>query len=305
MEFQQLRYFLSVLEEGSFSKAAARHRISQQGISKSIARLEQELGVELLRRVGRQVEPTEAGAMLAEHAETVSAQTNQFQRTLDEVMGRSAGHLRIGSGPTAAVGIVADVVKRMLRDQPKLKVTVSGGTTRSMTPLLRRGELDAFVSVIVHRATDPLLAVEELYSERTIVVARAGHPLSSQTTVKLADTLDYPWLAGSGMDHWGDLVRRSYFNEGLRPPVAMIQTSSVSFTRAIIANTDHLCVLPEHLVRIELELGLLTKINLETDGWRRPMALFYRRRTTRSKVVTTFVRSLRASAKRFNDMQST
>lgn len=296
MEFQQLRYFLSVLEEGGFSKAAVRHRISQQGISKSIARLEQELGAQLLRRVGRQIEPTDAGELLAEHAETVTAQTAQFHRKLDTAMGRSVGHLQIGSGPTAAVGIVAEVVQQMLHDQPKLKVTVSGGTTRSMTPLLRRGELDAFVSVVVHRATDPLLAVEELYAERTILVARAGHPLSSKPNVALADTLDYPWLAGSGMDHWGDLIRSSFVNAGLRPPVPRIQTSSVSFTRSIIAGTDHLCVLPEHLVQPELEAGYLEKIRVDTSDWARPMALFYRRSMTRTKVVDEFIRLLHVKA---------
>jgi DNA-binding transcriptional LysR family regulator len=296
MEFQQLQYFLSVLEEGSFSKAAVRHRISQQGVSKSIACLEQELGAQLLRRVGRQIEPTNAGAMLAEHAETVTAQTNQFQRQLDEAMGRSLGHLQIGSGPTAAVGIVADVVQQMLQDEPKLRVTVAGGTTRSMTPLLRRGELDGFVSVMVQKSSDPSLVVEELFSERTVLVARGGHPLSAKKNVTLADTLNYPWLAGSGMDHWGDLIRSSFVNAGLRPPAPKISTSSVSFARAITASTDHLCVLPEHLVRVDRNLGYLSIVDLETDEWRRPMALFYRRRPARSEAFATFVRILRANA---------
>lgn len=303
MELQQLRYFLSVLEEGSFSKAAAGHRISQQAVSKSIARLEQELGVQLVRRAGRQIEPTEVGTVLAEHAEIMAAETVQFQRKLNEMTGRSAGHLQIGSGPTAAVSIVADVVQRMLHEQPKLKVTVSGGTTRSMTPLLRRGELDAFVSILVQQAPDPLLAVEKLFSERTLLVARADHPLSSLETVALEQTLEFPWLFGSGMEHWGDLVRNSFVTNGLRPPKPGMRTSSVSFSRAILSTTDHLCVLPEHLVKLDLDSGYLSAINLNVEDWRRPMALFYRRRMTRSKVVNTFIRILRNRATNYAQPQ--
>ena len=96
MELHQLRYFLTALEEGNFSKAAARHRLTQQAISKSIGRLEQEVGAKLFQRDGRQLRPTTAGAMLAEHAQVIDAETHQFQRHLDELTGASTGHGQSG-----------------------------------------------------------------------------------------------------------------------------------------------------------------------------------------------------------------
>lgn len=304
MELQPLRYFLSVLDTGSFSKAAAQHRVSQQAVSKSVARLEEQLGAELLRRVGRLLEPTEIGAVLAEHAQIMIAESHQFERKLNELTGRTVGHLQIGSSPTAAVSIVADVIHRMVKDEPRLRVTVSGGTTRSMSPQLKRGELDAFVGVLVQREPDPLLAVEELYPERTVLVARASHPLTHAASVSLPDSLGYPWLGGTGMEHWGDLVRSSFIDAGLSVPRPGLQTSSISFLRAMLVRTDSLAVLPVDLVRPEIEAGILAAVTIDGVVWQRPMALFYRRQMTRSKSVNRFIHDVRTLAATYGSSAS-
>ena len=75
MELHQLRYFLTTLNEGSFSSAADKHRLTQQAISKSISRLEQELGTKLFLRDGHQLKPTAVGKMLAKHAQMIDAES--------------------------------------------------------------------------------------------------------------------------------------------------------------------------------------------------------------------------------------
>ena len=102
MELHQLRYFLTTLNEGSFSSAADKHRLTQQAISKSISRLEQELGTKLFLRDGHQLKPTAVGKMLAKHAQMIDAESRRFQRHLGELLGSTAGELRIGAGSTAA-----------------------------------------------------------------------------------------------------------------------------------------------------------------------------------------------------------
>ncbi|HPF27657.1 MAG TPA: LysR family transcriptional regulator, partial [Steroidobacteraceae bacterium] len=130
MELHQLRYFLTTLDEGSFSRAAVKHRLTQQAISKSISRLEQELGTKLFLRDGRQIKPTAAGQMLAEHAQMIDAESHRFQRHLGELLGTTPGELQIGAGPTAARRLVAEAVQRLLDDRPEIRIAVSAGTTR-------------------------------------------------------------------------------------------------------------------------------------------------------------------------------
>jgi len=62
MELRQLEYLVAIVEEGSFTRAAARVRVAQPGVSAQIGRLERELGQRLLNRSGREVTPTTAGA---------------------------------------------------------------------------------------------------------------------------------------------------------------------------------------------------------------------------------------------------
>lgn len=297
MELHQLRYFLSALNEGNFSAAADKHRLTQQAISKSISRLEQELGARLFLREGHQLKPTAAGQLLAGHAQVMDAESRQFQRHLGELLGGNPAELQIGASPTAARGPVAETVRRLLDELPDVHVSVSGGTTRSMTPQLKRGDLDAFVGVLVQRKPDPQLQCEVIHREPTVLVARAGHPLASRRRVGLADTLNYPWLGGAGMDHWGDLVRSSFVAAGLKPPQPKIKTDSLPFAYGLLAATDYLAVMPAALVDLDVEAGRLAAIRTPVD-WSRPMALFYRDNWTQSAAVGAFVRTLRAVAKR-------
>lgn len=297
MELHQLRYFLTVLNEATFSGAADKHRLTQQAISKSISRLEQELGTKLFLREGHQLKPTAAGKLLAGHAQVMDAESRQFQRHLGELLGAAPAELQIGAGPTAARYLVAETMRHLLDDWADIHVSVTGGTTQSMTPLLKRGELDAFVSVLVQRKPDPQLQCEVVYSEPTVLVARAGHPLASRRRVGLADTLQFPWLGGAGMDHWGDLVRSSFVAAGLKPPRPRVKTDSLPFAYGLLATTDYLAVMPAALVQLDLDAGRLASISAPVD-WSRPVALFYRDSPGQSAAVSAFVTTLRSVAKR-------
>lgn len=297
MELHQLRYFLAALEEGSFTGAADKHRLTQQAISKSINRLEQELGVKLFLRDAHRLEPTDAGRMLAAHAQMMDAESRRFQRHLGELLGTAPGELRIGTGPTAARRLVARAVQRLVNDRPGLHVSVSAGTTRSMTPPLKRGELDVFVSVLAERSPDPQLKCHVLYREPTVLVGRVGHPLATRNGVGLADTLQFPWLGGAGMDHWGDLVRSSFVAAGLKPPVPRVKTDSLPFAYGLLADSDYLSVMPIALVQHDLDAGRIATIRAPVD-WSRPMALFYRDTSRQSPAVGAFVTILRSVARR-------
>lgn len=297
MELHQLRYFLTVLDEGSFSAAAARHRVTQQAVSKSISRLEQELGARLFLRDGNSLTLTPAGQLVAGHAQVMDAESRQLDRHLGELLGNAPPHLRVGAGPTAARHLVAETVQRLLRENPNIHVAVSSGTTHSMAPQLKRGELDAFVSVLVQRKPDPQLRCDVLYHEPSLLVARACHPLVRRRRVSLAETLQYPWLGGSGMDHWGDLVRSSFVGAGLKPPQPRVKTDSLPFAYGLLACTDYLAVMPAALVEVDVDSGRLASINVPVD-WSRPVALFYRDTPSRSVTVSAFISALRSVAAR-------
>ena len=102
MDLRQLRYFLAVVEHGSFPRAAAMTGRTQQALSKGILSLEQRLGARLFERGAREARPTPVGRLLLEHARAADEAVRSFEERLHELQTGEEGEVRIGTGPTGA-----------------------------------------------------------------------------------------------------------------------------------------------------------------------------------------------------------
>ena len=102
MEIHQLRYFIAVAEEGSFSRAAARERVAQPSLSQQIQKLEAEMDQRLFDRLTRSVVLTEAGKCLLEYARKILAEIADARRCVDELKQEVMGRLAVGAIPTIA-----------------------------------------------------------------------------------------------------------------------------------------------------------------------------------------------------------
>src|SRR5215470_6493098 len=96
MELRQLQYFVTVVEEANFTRAAARMHVAQPGVSAQIRQLERELGHELLDRGGRSVTVTEVGAAVLPFARAALAAVEGARLAVDELAGLVRGHVAFG-----------------------------------------------------------------------------------------------------------------------------------------------------------------------------------------------------------------
>src|SRR5260370_7215007 len=99
MEIHQLRYFVAVADEGSFSRAAAKVRVAQPSLSQQIRKLEAELGQPLFDRLPRSVVLTEAGRCLLEYARQILASIGDARRSVDELKGKIPADLAVDPIP--------------------------------------------------------------------------------------------------------------------------------------------------------------------------------------------------------------
>lgn len=284
MEFRQVRHFLSVVNQGSFSGAAASLGLTQQTLSKSISNLESELGVRLFDRDTRNLDLTSHGELLLQYAKNIDAEERQFRRHLDDILGIRSGHLRIGAGLTPGVHIIPEAVIRLKKKRKNLKITVIEGMAINLMPRLLRGELDIVVGVIANPIKDTIIHTEPLYDESLCLLASSQHPLGAKKKVDLEETLNFPWLVGWTTGGLDQAVSDSFAAIGLSPPAPKIETSSFTFARTMLMTTDYLAILPEHLFEMEVKTGALKALTLEVEPqrWKRPMAICYRRNSTRS-----------------------
>ena|SRR5437764_1494435 len=99
MEIHQLRYFVAVAEEGSFSRAAGKVRVAQPSLSQQIRKLEAEVGQPLFDRLPRSVVLTEAGRCLIDYARQILASIGDARRCVDELKGEVAGKVAVAQFP--------------------------------------------------------------------------------------------------------------------------------------------------------------------------------------------------------------
>ncbi|ANN18671.1 LysR family transcriptional regulator [Amycolatopsis orientalis] len=221
MELRLLRYFVAVVEERHFGRAAARLRMTQPPLSRAIQQLERDLGVVLLLRSAAGVEPTAAGNTLYAEA-----------RTLLDQAERARALVRAAAGPaTLTVGILADgagetgdlLAAAFRRRHPEVSIRFREADFTDPTTGLRAGLADVALTRSPFDETG--LSVRVLRSDPVGIVLHDGDPLAGRASVRLADVADRPWFQ---LPDGTDPVWREYWNGtvpvGGRPAGPVVRT---------------------------------------------------------------------------------
>jgi DNA-binding transcriptional LysR family regulator len=191
VELRQLENFLAVVEEGSFSAAAARQYMVQSSLSASLLALERELGTDLFTRGRRGAELTEAGRSLLEPAQAALQQVQRAQDTVAEVKGLLRGTVRIA---TMTAGMphafdICEAVGRFRVAHPGVEVQILPTDARSMIGLVADGQVDFAVTPRTD-SMSPRLHFEPLMRTRLSLICPTGHRLAGGRDVDPRDLVD-------------------------------------------------------------------------------------------------------------------
>lgn len=142
--YQQMKYFVAVVDEHNFTRAAANCNISQSAISQQIKELEAAVGVPLLKRQGRSFVVTPAGHYFYQHAQKILAQVADLLIGTRQVANQEAEAyvLRLGYLATFGTQEFLKAVADFSQEFPKVKVNVTSGTHEHLFELLRNGQID-------------------------------------------------------------------------------------------------------------------------------------------------------------------
>jgi DNA-binding transcriptional LysR family regulator len=143
MTIQQLQYFLATLEHGSFSAAADALHLAQPSLSEQVRRLEAELGVTLFARVGRGLQPTEAGLTLRDHAERVLEEVDGVREAVADVRELRGGVVTFGILGAARFYPASQIVADFRRAYPGVRVRLAGLNSADVADGIRAGDLEA------------------------------------------------------------------------------------------------------------------------------------------------------------------
>ncbi len=239
MELDQLRHFLRLAELSNFTKAAEANQLSQSALSRSIGRLEQELGQPLFERQSRKAVLTEAGHRLFERAKQILALIDNAKAEICD--DGQTGHLRIGAIPTIAPYLLPKLLQRFQRDHPKATLLVQEDTTDHLMKRLSNGEVDvAFAALPIEVR---YLHVEKLFDEELLLVLPNNHPLSKKNVIRIADLQSLPFILLSEA-HCLTEELLSFCRQKSFHPLSVERTSQLAMVQELVALNHGISFIP-------------------------------------------------------------
>ncbi len=239
MEFDQLRYFLKVAQRGNFTRAAEELGISQPAMSRSIQKLEDELGQPVFERQSRVVSLTDAGVLLQSRAQQVLTIIDDTKAEITD--DGESGRVRVGAIPTIAPYFLPTFLKQFASDFPKAHIVVQENTTDRLLKSCTQGEIDLAILALPIQAK--YLEIQELFEEELLLVLPPKHALVDKPQIRVSDIEPYPFVlldeAHCLSDNIVTFCRQRSFQ-----PVAVERTSQLAMVQELVSLAHGVSMIP-------------------------------------------------------------
>ncbi|QAX85251.1 LysR family transcriptional regulator [Pseudomonas sp. DTU12.3] len=239
MTLTQLEIFSLVAELRGFTLAAHRLGISQSAVSHALKSLEQELGVELLRRHQSSVELSDIGEQLLLRARAMLGLANTLRQEAADARGMKRGTLRIGSfGPTSSIKLLPGILQRYREAHPGIEVHIDEGPDRQVIQWLEERRIDVGFVVLPEERFDTFALIED----QMLALLPINHSLATRSALSLKDLCNDPFVlteAGSS-----ELVSRLFSAARLQPNIRF-RCSQLLSTLDTVSRGDAITVVAE------------------------------------------------------------
>jgi LysR family nitrogen assimilation transcriptional regulator len=225
MQFRQLRYFVKIVDAGSFSRAASVVHVAQPALSQQIAELEERLGVMLLQRSARGVRPTAAGEVLYREASTILHQLDQLPSAIRPSSGVPEGTVSLGFVSSLASKLVGGILEECRMSLPKVTIRVSDADSLGLESRIAAGSVD--LAILYDDEFTTALTRKPLFRQNLYVISL--EPLSGQTNViSLRRIAEMPLVLPGRTNGRRVLIERVFADAKLKPNVALEADSLAS-----------------------------------------------------------------------------
>lgn len=198
MEIKNLITFTKVAEEQSLSRAARLLGYAQSTVTMQMQQLEQELGVPLYERVGKQIRITQAGQELLSYAVPIIRMSQEALKIGRGASGMAAGTLRLGVLEALVGGQLARQADDYLEVNPQVKLDIQVSTdSKALLNLLRHNRIDLLLTLDYPITDSDLAHAVEAVPEQVRFYAAEGHPLCRRSALLLEEILAYPLIRGA------------------------------------------------------------------------------------------------------------
>jgi LysR family transcriptional regulator, transcription activator of glutamate synthase operon len=236
----ELRWFVAVAERGRVTSAAAELHISQPALSRALARLQRELGVDLFDRSGRTLRLNRYGERYLDHVRRALGELDSGRRALEEMAGGEQGLVSLGFAPTLSTWLVPALVSAFRSEHPGPRFQLHQDAVGPLVGALHDGGVDL---LITPRPGDPQLEWHALGRERLQLVVPPGHRLAGQRRVRLGEAAGERFVMLKHAFDFRDLVEALCREAGFEPESGF-EAEDIASARALVAAGLGVAVVP-------------------------------------------------------------
>jgi DNA-binding transcriptional LysR family regulator len=296
MRLLWFQVFREAVRRGSLGEASRALGYTQSAVSRHIAALEAEYGVQLLERGPAGVRPTPSGEHLLKHADAILAHDDQLRREVDGVRKGALGHITVGAFPTAVAGIIPTALTALQQDRPDTTLSLIEATTPVLIEHVLGHDLD--VAVVTdgpdeqHRLPAGLDRTH-LFDEQLLVAVGRAHRFARRRTVQLRDVIGDTFITGSDTDE--NALLRAHRLDDFRPSSRIVVADWIGKFACVAAGLG-IALVPQ-LVTRALPAGVaVLKLRDQQAPYRRIVAITDARRRP-SELTRLFIRLAKQAAR--------
>lgn len=291
IRLRHLAAFLEISRRKSISRAAEALHLTQPAISKTLAELEDILGLALMTRSRAGIALRPAGEVFLHYAATSHAALRQGIDAIAQTKMAVSTPLAIGALPSVAARVIPGTVMRFREARPGAIPRIVTGPNSYLLDQLRLGELDLVVGRLGSPEAMRGLSFAQLYSERIAVVVRPGHPLIEAPDI--ARIPEFPVLLPERGAAIRALAERFLLANGIGELADRIETVADAFGRAFTRQTDAVWIISNGVVALDLAEGALVELPFDMGDTSGPVGLTLRTDAPDSPALRMFTSALR------------
>jgi DNA-binding transcriptional LysR family regulator len=290
VKLQDLHVFIAVVEAGSMAKAAKSLNKGQPNVSRSITNLEHALGVRLLDRHRRGVEPTASGRALLDGSMVAFDGLRQAFTSIEALGDPTVGEVRLGCTPLLASSFVASVIDRISRRYPRIRFRLVTGYVEGLHQELIDRNVDVLISRRFGSLSSERMSFEFLFDDVSVVATGAQNPWARRRKIVLAELAHEAWVLPPADTAVGSIAIQAFRACKLDYPKNTVVTDSPHARISLLATGRFFTIVPTYAFKFPASQAGIKVLPIELPSGKVPNGIVTLRNRTLGPAAQLFIK---------------
>ena len=291
LSFIHLRTFLTVIKQGSFTRAAHELSLTQPAVSGHIAALEEEFGMPLFNRTGKKIVLTDAGSILQKGARDILDRVEDLKGELTDLKALRGGTIRIGASKIIGVYMLPRILMAFRDQFPDIELQISIHSAHTIAGQVEDNAYDLAIVGEGDQIAFRNIGTKVIGEDRLVVIASPNHPLASRGMVTIEELGSEPFILSGRLTASLQSLKAQLSELGVNLKSSIEMDEAGAIKRAVEEGAG-LAILSRSVVERELIEGRLIELQLDHQILKRSILMLWRQDRRFSKNTEAFMRFL-------------